>query len=90
MSFLTNAIDNAFEAINNQNKTIKVGDNVVIVSGDYRGETGEVVEETTNLLGTSLLIVKLKDSDDDAYKPCAYHHELRLADTHQENVNPSS
>lgn len=60
---------------------MKVGDRVK-VKGDYaRGQTGTIIEETTNMLGMPLIIVELdpegrEEFQSHSYQPCFYPHEV--------------
>lgn len=55
---------------------LQIGDKVTVLHRDYRGETGTIVKEETNLLGLPLVILDM-DVSEGSLELCFYPNEVK-------------
>ena len=58
---------------------LQIGDKVTVLHRDYRGETGTIVKEETNLLGLPLVILDM-DVPEGSLELCFYPNEVVKTD----------
>lgn len=80
MTLAIQAARSAEIARNDKPHNLQVGDRVKIIDGDYYNQVGTITKVGTNLLGLPLVDVKIDGSEDGAYEPCAYPHEVEKID----------
>ena len=58
---------------------LQIGDKVTVLHRDYRGETGTIVKEETNMLNLPLVILKM-DTKEGNLELCFYPNEVEKTD----------